>query len=392
MTPLACRGLVALACAAGATAQSYRELTTVRTPANPYASVFEVEAGGVGTKTTEENPATGLRDDISWDGHVYYSNAAFGSRRGKLEAYAGRDGLYASYLDKKLVGSDTDTRIELRGRPWVFYRDGAYDGSKFGARGLFDGADYEAYLGFGKDSGQGLYVDLGPFYKRLSFDRSRLTRSAPPELAYTIPEDFAAYGGRLYIEQNAVQLDRRTGMPRDGFVLTLVGEREWNTSKSAFGLATTKSELPDAVYRANGRLDWYVPATDALTWEIFAQGGLADRRDRLVAMDSSHALGNQWGDVQLRLRCQVGNSWTITPYVQGQYSRLPGDTRLSSQKKFFLGAGVESYLHFNEVFSLHGYYSYLNNESRESIRVDEDVHGQHMFYLGMVIRFAGGRK
>ena len=54
---------------------------------------------------------------------------------------------------------------------------------------------------------------------------------------FRLPEDYAAYGARLYLEQNTVQLDRRRGMPRDGFVLTLIGEREWNDSTGAIGTA-----------------------------------------------------------------------------------------------------------------------------------------------------------
>lgn len=371
-------------------AQSFEGLTEMRNTAHPWASVLQIEAGAIGTTARETNPSIGTDDDISWDGSVYYRDEAFGSRRGTLEGYAGRDGLFAGFTDGKLIGDDTVTRFEVRARPWMFYRDGFYRDDDFVANGLYEGRDYEGYIGFGREAQQGLYVELGPFYRKLDFARSDATPST-----FTIPGDYSAYGGRLYLEQSTVQMDRRRGMPRDGFVLTLVGEREWNDSEGAFG-ATLGSgfttALPSAVWRVRGRLEWYVPSSDAATWEIFAHGGWHDEKDRVQNFEGQRPLGNQWADAQLRLRFHLGDSMTLTPFAHGQYSRVLEESGASSSKEIFIGGGVETYIHFSDALSMHGWYSFLDSENRPSIRIDEDVHGEHMFYLGMVLRFGMTRR
>lgn len=380
-------------CLAPVAAQSFVDLTDLRNGARPYASVLQIEAGAIGATASsgEDNlPGIGAADDISWDGRVYYRDESVGARRGTLEGYAGRDGLFGGFTDGKLVGDDTLTRFEVRARPWMFYRDGFYRGDHFFANGIYEGKDYEGYIGFGREAQQGLYVELGPFYRKLDFDRSRATPST-----FTIPADYAAYGGRLYLEQSTMQMDRRRGMPRDGYVLTITGEREWNDSKGEFG-ATAGSgfttSLPSAVWRVRGRLEWYVPSSDAATWEIFATGGWHDEKDRVQNFEGQRPLGNQWADAQLRLRFHLGQSMTLTPFVHGQYSRVLKEDGSSSTKDFFVGGGVETYIHLSDALSIHGWYSYLDSENRPSIRIDEDVHGEQMFYLGMIVRFGSQRR
>jgi hypothetical protein len=384
-------------------AQSFVDLTEVRNPTTPFGSVLQFEAGAIGVATAnddnadDERPDAGLNDRISWDARVWYRDDQFGSRRGTIEAYAGRDGVLASFQDGSLVGDDTVTRLELRGRPWQFYRDGRYRGSDFVADGLYEGSDWEAYLGFGREAQQGLYVEMGPFYRWNRFTRSDL---AVGELVgYAEPEDFNAYGARLYLEQRNVQMDRRRGLPREGYVLTLAGEREWNDSDGRFGLNAEQDlgkELPSAVYRARGRLEWYIPATDETNWEIFARGGWHDETDFVQNADASRPLGHIWADAQLRLRIQLGQSMTLTPFAHGQFSKLrvreDALSAADNQDEFFFGGGVETYVHFAESISMHGFYSYLDNQSRPSIEIDEDIHGEHMFYLGLVVRFATKRR
>lgn len=390
MTPRVPRFVLAGVLGVPLAAQSYVDLTEARTPANPYASLFEIEAGVVGTHAVEEAKDVGLTNELSWDGHVYYRDESFSSRRGTLEAYAGRDGLYAGFYDGKLIGDQTVTRLEFRGRPWQFYRDGSYRGSNFVPNGLFEGSDYEGYLGFGKEAEQGLYVELGPFYRRNTFRKSSLTGGSS---SFAIPEDYAAYGGRLFIEQNNAQMDRRRGVAQSGYVLTLMGEREWNDNQGIIGdTASGETELPSGLWRAHARLEWYIPSSDTMTWEIYGRGGWNDQKDRVVNDDASRPLGDQWADVQARLRISLGNSWTVTPFVQGQYSKITSADSAADERKFFFGGGVESYFHLSEAFSVHGYYSYINNESRPSILVDEDAHGEHMFYVGLVMRFGAQRK
>lgn len=382
--------LVLVGLAAAVPAQSMVDLTDVRNVVRPYASVLEIEGGAVATRTTGSDAKTrgiGLDDAISWDGHVYYRDDSVSSRRGTLEAYAGRDGIFAAFTDGKIVGDDTVTRFEFRGRPWQFYRDGSYERGKFLQNGLYEGSDYEGYVGFGREAQQGLYVELGPYYKQLNFRRSDLTLPT-----FTIPEDYAAYGGRLYLEQNTVQMDRRRGMPRDGFALTLIGEREWNDSRGVIGTAIFSTELPSAVWRARGRLEWYVPSSDDATWEIFATGGWSDEKDRVQNFEGQRPLGNQYADAQLRLRLNLGSSMTLTPFVSGQYSNTLNQFGSSSTREFFLGGGLETYIHFSDSISMHAFYSYLDNDNRPSIRIDEDVHGQNLFYLGFVVRFGASRR
>ncbi|MFY9341255.1 MAG: hypothetical protein WAT39_02115 [Planctomycetota bacterium] len=382
--PLRC--LLLAAAGAPLPAQSFTDFTEVRNPVLPFASVFQLEAGAIGTVADNGDRSVGLDDETSWDGKLWYRDEAFSSRRGTLEAYAGRDGLFGAFTDGKLIGDDTVTRFEVRARPWMFYRDGFYRDGKLAKNGFYDGDDYEGYIGFGREA-QGLYIELGPYYRQLGFQRSALTPAT-----FTIPDDYAAYGGRLYLEQSTAQMDRRRGLPREGYVFTLVGEREWNDSRGTFGTTGFATELPSAVWRVRGHLDWYIPASDNACWEIFAQGGWHDETDRLQNTEGQRPLGNQWGDVQARLRLNLGTSATLTPFAIGQYSRLLDETGFASDKEFFFGGGAELYWHWSDALSLHAWYSFVDNENRPSIRVDEDVHGEHMFFLGMVLRLGTKRR
>jgi hypothetical protein len=350
---------------APATAQSFAQLIDQRNPQQAYASVFQIEAGAIGSEARSSDATVGLDDEISWDARIYYRDDQFSSRRGTLEAYGGRDGFLASFQDGKLIGDSTVTRFEFRARPWMFYRDGFYRDDQLVPNGFYDGSDYRKH----------------------DFKRSALTPTT-----FTLPDDFNAYGGRLYLEQSTVQYDRRRGTPREGFVLSVTGEREWNSSDAEFGANGFLTALPSAVWRARGRLDWYVPASDSACWEVFVSGGWHDEKDRLQNTEGQRPLGNQWADAQLRLRFSLSDSWTLAPFLHAQYSRLLKEDGFSSARDFFLGGGAESYLHFSEAVSLHGWYSYLDNENRPSIRIDEDVHGQHMFYLGMVLRLGAQRR
>lgn len=367
--------------------QSFTDFTDSRNAPAPFASVFQFEVGAIGAIADDGDRSVGLDDETSWDAKLWYRDEAFSSRRGTLEFYAGRDGLFGAFTDGKIVGDDTVTRFELRARPWMFYRDGFYRDDRLAKNGFYDGSDYEGYIGFGREAQPGLYVELGPYYKQLDFSASRLTPAS-----FTVPDNFAAYGGRLYLEQSTVQLDRRRGVPRDGYVFTITGEREWNDSKGDFGAQGFLTELPSAVWRVRGRLDWYIPASDSTCWEIFAQGGWHDEKDRLQNTEGQRPLGNQWGEAQLRLRAHLGTAITFTPFAVAQYSRLLDETGFGSNKDFFYGGGAEAYWHWSDALSMHAWYSWVDNENRPSIRVDNDVHGEHMFFLGMVVRLGSKRR
>ncbi len=387
MKPTLLRPLLA-ACAAGPlSAQSFTDLTESRNAPQPYTSVFQIEAGAIGTIADERDPTVGLDDDISWDARLYYRDEAFGSRKGTIAAYAGRDGIYAGYADGKLVGDDTITRFELRARPWMFYRDGFYRDDQLVPNGFYEGSDYEGYVGFGREAQSGLYIEMGPFYRQLDFKPSELT-----PVTFTLPEDYAAYGARIYLEQATLQMDRRRGLPREGHVITLVGEREWNDSQGDIGAAGFTTDLPSAVWRARGRLEWYIPGSDTTCWEVFVLGGWHDDKDRVQNAEGQRPLGNQWADAQVRLRLGLSNSMTLTPFVVGQYSRVLEEDGFSSDREFFFGGGADMWIHFSDQVSLQASYSYVDNENRPSIRIDEDVHGQQIFYLGMALRFGSSRR
>jgi len=371
-------------------AQSFVELTDARNTTNPFSSVLMLEAGAIGVAASPDATTRGLDDEIGLDGRAYFRDEAFGSRRGTLEAYAGRDGIFAGYTDGKLVGDATLTRFEVHAQPWQFYRDGFYTNDELRPNGFYDGSSYEGYVGFGRDQ-NGLYIEFGPYYKALQFARSRLTDDISNP-TFVIPEDYNAYGGRMYLEQNTVQMDRRRGMPRDGYALTIIGEREWNDSRGAFGTAVFNTELPSAVWRVRGRLEWYIPASDSAIWEVYAHGGWQDELDRVENTQGQRPLGNQWADAQVRLRLHLGRSMTVTPFFEGQYSHVANEFGTSATSDFFIGGGLESYFHFSETLSMHAWYSYLDNENRPSIEIDNDVHGQQMFYLGMVLNFAVKRR
>ena len=407
-TPLAAAPLVAaplvaallgvIAACGAARAQSYADIIDTRNGAQPYSSLLLVEAGIIGSRPNTDQPANasrGVNDDFSWDGKIYYRDEAFGSRRGTLEAYAGRDGLFAGFTDGKLIGDDTLTRFEFRGRPWQFYRDGFYESDELRPNGFYRGSDYEGYIGFGREAQDGLYIEFGPFYKTYDFeapDEQGLRAQIEPQGDFRLPDSFDSYGGRLYLEQRRVQMDRRRGLPQQGFVLTLIGEREWNDSSTAFGRPFFRTELPRAVWRARGRLEWYIPASDAATWEVFVHGGWHDDLDRVQNSEAQRPLGSQWADGRIRLRLHLGDSVVVTPFGVVQYSRVPDELGESNSKDFFFGGGLETYVHFGEFLSLHGWYSYVDNEQRPPIRIDEDVRGEHLFYVGMVARIGATRR
>lgn len=381
--PLAVSLLAAPLCA-----QSFDDLTTFRNPTLPYSELLQVKAGAFGAIATHEDDTAGLQDEIAWDANVYYHSDQFSGRNGTLDAYAGRDGFVGSLRDGRIVGDDTVSRLQVSARLWPFYREGFYRGDTFVPTGRYEGRDAEAYLGFGRMASEGLFIEFGPFYHKYDFDRNAQT--APN---YVIPNGFAAYGARVHAEQNTLQMDRRSGLPRDGYMAALVVEREWNDSEGTFGVTSGfQSELASSFWRGRARVEWYIPQASEGAWEIFASGALTDETDRVVDYDASHPQGNMWADAQLRLRLPYGDSISLTPFVHAQYLRILDETGQNADSKLFFGGGLETWLHFSEAVSVNAWYSFLDNESRPSVSINEDLHGQHMFFAGLVLRFGGKRR
>jgi len=385
------RGSLVLIVVAGAlSAQSFDELSTVRNPQQAYSSLFQVKAGVIGAHASSTDKAVGLDDHLGWDGSLYYHTDTFSGSTGVLDAYAGRDGAYIGARNAHVAGKETMTRLELKARYFAFYREGAYRQHNFVPTGRYEGRDYEAYLGFGRMAAQDLFVEVGPFYRRNSFSSNDDT-----EPSFTIPDDFNAYGARIFLEHNTVQMDRQAGVPRQGFVLTLVGEQEWNDSAKLWGADTGAGpsfEMPSAVRRAHGRMEWYVPQSDATTWQIFVDGSLSSRRDRVYNYDAQRPQGSLWLDGQLRLRWQLGDHASLAPFFNLQYVHIESESGAGTDTKTFIGAGAEGWLHFSDTVSLNAWYSYLDNESRPPVSSSRDLHGQHMFFAGMVLRFGAMRR
>ena len=279
------------------------------------------------------------------------------------------------------------TRLQFSSRIWPFFREGYYDDRVFVPTGQYEGEDYEAYLGFGREAAQDLFVEFGPYYRRNQFDRNDRT-----DPQYIEPGDYAAYGMRIFLEHNTVQLDRRSHAPRDGFILTVVLEREWNDSDDRIESDRWKSELPKAVFRGRGRMEWYIASGSDSAFEVFATAAMADEKDRIVNYDATRPQGDIYGDVQLRYRLPLGDWFSVSPFVQAQYVQAVGEDGRGGTEEFFVGGGAEGFVHFSEVISLNAWYSYLDNESRPSVSIQDDIRGEHMFYAGMILRFGGSRR
>lgn len=379
------RAAVLVALSQSAWAQSFDDLMTFRNPRIPYRQLLQIEAGAMGSKAEEKDPASGLDDTIQFDGSVLYHDESIGD--GGMDLYGGRDGFLASLRQGDPRGNDTVTRLQFSSRIWPFFREGYYDDRVFVSTGQYEGEDYEAYLGFGREAAQDLFVEFGPYYRRNQFDRNDRT-----DPLYTEPGDYAAYGLRIFLEHNTVQLDRRSHAPRDGFILTVALEREWNDSDDRFGSVLWAGELPKAVFRGRGRMEWYIASGSDSAFEVFATAAMADEKDRIVNYDATRPQGDIYGDVQLRYRLPLGDWFSVSPFVQAQYVQAVGEDGRGGTEEFFVGGGAEGFVHFSEVISLNAWYSYLDNESRPSVSIQDDIRGEHMFYAGMILRFGGSRR
>ena len=367
--------------------QTYDELSIFRNRPLPWADALQVKGGMIGSIASEENEFNGNADEIGWDGHVYYHQSKRGSDTG-IEAYAGRDGAIGSYRNDTWLGNQNILRLEGGLRYFPFWREGYYDSDDtFNRSGSYEGSDYDGYVGFGRRLDQDFLIEFGPYVHGYDFESTGKT----PD--YVPPDSFQAYGARIFFEHNTAEFARTAILPTKGFVATVVVEREWNNSESEFGSLFYQSVLPNAVWRGRGKRHWYVPTGSSSIWEILLDASFADETDRVVTYDAyKPLLGHTWGDGQLRLRFDVGSSFSIAPFVQLQYTQVLEEDGQGSDKLFFFGGGAEMWLNFSDALSLNAWYSYLNNESRPPVSTTEDVYGEHMFFVGMVLRFTGVRR
>jgi hypothetical protein len=372
------------ALAAGAGAQSYSDLTMVRNRPSAYAEVLKVRAGALYGFAEAEDEAGGLESKLGLDGHVYYRTDQFGGRETTLEAYGGRDGVYLAGKDNLLLGAGNQTRLELSGRLWPFWREGFYRDGDFVPTGRYEGRDYGALLGLSREADEGLRIELAAYWRRFSFDRNDDT--AP---GYVIPDDFDAYGPRVTLEHNTLTLSRQTGRPEQGFIATIAAEREWNSSDATFGVTGTyTSRLPSAVWRGRAHLEWYAPQSDTGTWELRADGSWSHDNDRVYNYDAQKPQGSLWVDAEVGYRLDWG-SLALTPNVRGQFVRILDEVGASTDNEFFVGGGLRSQYDLGGSFSVLLEYSYLSNESREPVGFDEDTFGEHRVFFGIEFTIGG---
>lgn len=367
--------------------QTYDELSIFRNRPLPWADALQIKGGAIASIAPEENEFNGNVDEIGWDGHVFYHQSKRGTDNA-IEAYAGRDGAIASYRNADLLGNQNILRVEGGMRYFPFWREGFYDeDDRFTRTGSYEGSDFDGYVGIGRRLDKDFLIEFGPYVHGYDFEETGST----PE--FVVPDSFSAYGGRIFFEHNTAEFARTAILPSRGFVATVLVEREWNDSQGEFGTLSYQSELPEAVWRGRGKLHWYVPAGSSSVWEILLDASFADETDRIVIYDAQEPVpGQTWGDGQLRLRFDAGSSFSIAPFVQLQYTQVLQEDGQGSDKLFFFGGGAEAWLNFSENLSLNAWYSYLNNESRPPVSVSQDVYGEHMFFVGMVLRFTGVRR
>ncbi|MEZ5964079.1 MAG: hypothetical protein R3F56_09565 [Planctomycetota bacterium] len=379
--------LWAMACLSVVTllpAQSFDDLMLVRNRKNEGEDLLQVRAGvGFGRPAGSEDKAIGLESVTAPHGHVYYRHRGFTAQRAVLLAYAGFDGVYVTAKDDPALGSDSQSRLELFGRFFPYFREGFYRNGDFVPTGRYEGRNWGAALATSRIVDKEFRIEIGGFYRRYSFARNGTT-----DATYTIPDDFNAYGARVILEHQTLAVDRETGRPNAGFLFAVAIEREQNDSDARFGTAGLwESELPSGLFRGRGHLEWYFPHTESSTFAIMVDGSLSDENDRVYNYEASKPVGNMWFDGQLRWRILLGRSVSITPFLAGQYVRVLRETGSGADTKAFFGGGLDARFDAGDAFSLFLNYSYLNNESRPTVSPSRDTLGEHQLFAGVEIRF-----
>ncbi len=367
-----------------AVAQSYNDLMLVRNRKNEGEDLLQVRAGiGIGRPSGTEDESIGLQSVEAPHGHVYFRQRGFTTHRAVLLAYAGFDGLYATVKEDPQLGGQSQSRLEVFGRAFPYYREGFYRDGEFVPTGRYEGKDYGVALATSRLVDPEARVEIGGFYRRLKFDANETTSPT-----YTIPEDYNAYGARIILEQTTLAVDRQTGRPNAGFQFSLLIEREQNDSKGTFGTqGVFESELPSGLWRGRGHLEWFFPHTEASTFALMLDGNVSDEEDRVYNYDASKQVGNLWFDAQLRWRLAVGRAITITPFVAAQYVRALSEGGAGADTETFFGGGLDARLDAGNSVSFFVEYSYLNNESRPTISPTRDTLGEHQLFAGIEVRF-----
>lgn len=384
---LAAGALATGLCLPSLSAQSYRDFMLVRNRPQPFRDLLQFRAGAKGSIAEDENAAFGREDDIVPDGFVYWhtKNLAQGSKW-LMDFYLGQDGGYLGFKDEMRMGKQTQTRLELFGRPRAFYREGYYQGDDYLVTGSYETSDYGASISYAQQVDKGLMLDFSTFYRRYEFDRTDLTRSD-----FLEPDDHHGYGVAVSLEQNTLVLDKILGMPRQGMLLTVRLENERNGSDRTFGFSGGyTSRLPSGFWRGEVAGEFYVPSGRDSAWVITFDGGYYDDKDRVHSYRAERVQGHQWVDATLGYRMAFSQSLVLRPYVQGQYTKVLELDGVGSDQEFFFGGGLDLGWNFSENLALVARYSYVDNPSRPSISMEEDIYGEHQFFVGMDVLFGSG--
>ena len=370
--------------------QSYRDFMLVRNRQQPYRSLLQIRAGWRATDPEGENQSTGLVEDDSIDGFLLYHSKELSAREDwALDFYAGQDGVFLSVKDDLNYGKQSQTRLELFGRPKAFFRDGYYTGGHYLIRGQYEGRDYGLRLSTAQSVDQDLILDIGAFYKVNEFSRNAQTELRGP-LGFEIPDDFNSYGSTVTIEQNTIKLDRVLGLPQSGVLMTVMAEYALNDSNKMWGSTAYTTKLASGFWRGHSRIEFYVPNSKSGVWEILADLGLYDKSDRVTSYHAEHVQGYLWGDGTLGYRMAIGQSFVFKPYLQLQYSKALDEQGTSSNEHVFWGGGVDMSLIFGNNMAMVLNYSYVNNPSRGHVSLQNDFYGEHQFFIGMDVSFGSG--
>jgi hypothetical protein len=366
---------------------SFRTFMDTRTRQVPFKEVIQIEgsaaAGFVDDKGTSISP--GEKDLETIDGSVWYHSESFTENNAVVDFYAGRDGGILSIQDTS-PAFGSGQRLELFGRYTPFFREGFYENQEFVATGQYSGTDWGMYLGVGESPTEGVYFEAGPYFRVYEFDRTSRTSAN-----YTLPDNFFSWGARLYLEQNTIALDRESGKPRQGYLLSIVVEREQNGSKKTFGVEPDyTTTLPEALWRARAKFESYLPLGFS-TVELHAEANLSDEDDRIYNYDADRpGVGEFWIDSEARLRLDFG-ALEITPLAKLKYQQVRDRFGESLTDDVFWGGGLYIQYAFGDTFEIFADYSYSQDSNRPAISFIDDTLGQHQVFLGGRLRFGGER-
>ena len=140
----------------------------VRNREQPERSLLQVRLGLNGGIAEDEDKVNGNEDAYMAGGFIYYHQVGVTAKRWVTDAYFGRDGIYLGIKDDVFPGKPEQSRLEIFGRPFSFYRDGYFDDGDFVSTGRYEAKDWGVRLSYGKELDNKLRTEIGPFFQTLS--------------------------------------------------------------------------------------------------------------------------------------------------------------------------------------------------------------------------------